>query len=403
MKKFNILIVLSLVFFASCSLQNAGYKTHLVSGKTKNPLKNGVIYVLPQTVLQIDLVVEKQEYLKGPYADYGLILLGINNSKENDKVTYNLKNVLFSTYAEPDPKAYYLVETKRKTPTVVKLPNGIISSINLNNDDSFLEENKVRPSVKQQNVNEKTFLEPTGSFNYVKKIDTIYTETIDERNEVSYKKSFVTVAKEKPVGDRAKEAAEQILQIRAKKKELIYGEYEDPYSKDAIGYIHNNLDRMEEELLVLFTGKTISTVENKTFYIVPDRSLLVGDEQFLALCGFSHEKGITAPEEEDGTLVYATLRCEQDLHVLNNFLRRKNNRYNKQGKLVYRKKDRTKGIVYRIPDNALVNVRCEARNFSEKIIVNQYGSLVKLPEKELSVKFNVETGNILYVKPSKKK
>lgn len=396
MKKFKFLLLITSFFvFVSCS----SYKVHSVAERTKEPVKNGVVYALPQTVLKIDIVVERIEDLRGPYADFANLLIGANNIITDDEVTYDLHDIRFSTYSEPDPKAYFYIEPKKNIPNIVTLPDGIIQSINLNEQPLAKSDNIKKADIQLQNPSEKTFLEPTGSFNYIERLDTIYTPIVTDSNEVTYEKSFITVAAEKPVGDRAKEAAEQMLQIRMKKKELIYGEYEDQYSKNAIDYIYQNLDKMEQELLPLFTGKTISTFETKSFFIVPDRSLLIGDEQPFILCSFSPDKGIIPIEDEDGVLIHASLRCEQDLYVLNNFLKKKHNKYNKNGKLIKRKKDESKGFVYRIPDNGLITVRYGSRNFSEKIVINQYGTLVKLPEKNLSVKFDTETGNVLYVKP----
>ena len=403
MKRYNyILIIFPILLLSACSFQKAGYKVHSVSEKTKNPLKNGISYALPQTVLQIDLLVERNEDIKGPYVDYANILLGIADAIEEDEVTYHLSDIRFSTYSEPDPKAYYYVESRACFPSMVVLPNGIIHSVNINENINLSKDNVSEITIDSKTGKEKMFLEPTGSLNFVERQDTIYTPIVDENNELAYEKSYKTVAKERPVGERAKAAAEQILQIRMKKKELIYGEYEDNYSKNAIDYIYAQLDKMEKDLLSLFAGKTVSTIETKSFYIVPDKSLLVGDEQPFLLCGFSSENGVTTLEKEEGIIIHATIRCEQDLYVLNNFLKRKNNKYNKSGRLVSKKEDKSKGFVYRIPDNALVTVRYSSRTFSEKIIVNQYGTLVKLPEKKLSIKYDTETGNVFSITPLNK-
>ena len=399
MKKYNyIFLTISIVLLSACS----SYKVHSVSEKTKNPLKNGVPFALPQTVLQIDLLVERIEDFKGPYADYGRILLGITDVIEEDELTYRLSDIRISTYSEPDPKAYYYVESKRNLPNIAILPNGILHSVNENDILRLDKNNSSEEIVNIKKIDGKMFLEPTGSLNFVEKQDTVYTPKIDENEDLVYEKSYRIVAQEKPVGERAKAAAEQILQIRMKKRELIYGEYEDAYSKNSIDYLYEHLDKMEKESLTLFKGKTVTTPEVKSFYIVPDKSLLIGDEQPFLLCGFSPEKGVTEIEKEDGILIHASIRCEQDLYVLNNFLKRKTNRYNNKGRLVSRKKDNSKGFVYRIPDNALVTVRYGSEIFSEKVVVNQYGTIIKLPEKGFSIKYDTETGNILHIKPSTK-
>ncbi|MDL2314626.1 DUF4831 family protein [Bacteroidales bacterium OttesenSCG-928-C19] len=406
MKQYKfVLIVFAFLFLSSCS---TGYKVHSVSQKQRKPIKNGFSYALPQTVLQIDLLVERIEDLRGPYIDYANALLGISDVIEDDDVTYKLSDIRFSTYSEPDPKAYYYVEAKSNFPSIKVLPNGIIQSVNV---DEFIKSNEKSSRnevANKKKTDEKLFLEPIGSLNFSENTDyTDEDEDDEDDSETTYQESFTTVTVGKSVEEKAKAAAKQLLQVRMKKQELIYGEYEDSYSKNAIDYIYNQLDKMEKDLLALFVGKTISTLETKSFYIVPDKLLLVGDEQPLLLCGFSPERGVTELEKEDGVIIHATIRCEQDLHVLNDFLRKKNNVYksgknNKKDVLVRRKKNKSRGFVYRVPDNALVTVKYGAKTYSEKLVVNQYGTLVRLPEKNLSIKYDTETGNILYVEPAKK-
>lgn len=62
------------------------------------PARSGAMYVLPRTVLKVDVVVRVANKYKGPYSEYARFL-GINDPINYDVENFYLQDVTVNTFA----------------------------------------------------------------------------------------------------------------------------------------------------------------------------------------------------------------------------------------------------------------------------------------------------------------
>ena len=67
---------------------------------------NGLFYSLPQTVIQVDVVVNKIQKVKGPFAEFADQMLGLSQVTTVNSTEYELKDIRLTSYNEPDPTEY---------------------------------------------------------------------------------------------------------------------------------------------------------------------------------------------------------------------------------------------------------------------------------------------------------
>ncbi|MBM3437151.1 MAG: DUF4831 family protein, partial [Bacteroidetes bacterium] len=63
-------ILPNIAFLLFCFYAQSQIKAYRVTDGINLSDKKGIYYALPQTLLKVDITVEKKEYFAGPYADY---------------------------------------------------------------------------------------------------------------------------------------------------------------------------------------------------------------------------------------------------------------------------------------------------------------------------------------------
>jgi len=86
------------------------YEVMPITAKPESINSNGVFYALPRQSVNVDIVVRKQEFIKGPYAEFAERLLGIPNAIRDNKTVYSIENVSVSQRAKVDPNQIYFVQ-----------------------------------------------------------------------------------------------------------------------------------------------------------------------------------------------------------------------------------------------------------------------------------------------------
>ena len=74
------------------------------------PSNQYFMYFLPQTAFKVIVTVEKNEQIKGYYADYADKMLGISNVFTENKTNYIISKVDIQSYIIPDSNLQFLVE-----------------------------------------------------------------------------------------------------------------------------------------------------------------------------------------------------------------------------------------------------------------------------------------------------
>ncbi len=350
---------------------------------------NGFYYFLPRTVISVDVTIVKTISQPGPFAGFAESLLGLQDVIRMPSVQYRIAEISIHGYAEPDPdQMFFIAMDQVQEPFFISLSEaGLLQSINKPFDSGLHAKNPGEMKEYGQYGTEATFNHFIDS-NLQERIDTILervrvdTMTIERQ---TLRRSWV----EKPTEVRAREVADYILKIRNKKFELISGFAEIPYSKEAIRYMYEEMNRKENDYVALFTGLSSSASIKYRYTWVPDRTRPIGPQ---TLFHFSQREGVVAENVPGSIPVTIEAQRAQASSYLSSMVQR-----------LPDPKNPNRGFYYRIPEHSTIMIR-EGRNLraEARMLINQFGVVTSLPPYMLEVEFYPNTGSVKSIgwKPS---
>lgn len=368
---------------SSCSSYSV-YSTKIAADKN---MAGGVLYALPKTVVRVDVMVEKTDYDASPYAQYAEELLGIVLD-DDEGAMHKITNVAITAINKPDPEAYYYIEPNGSDISVQLTRNGLLRSIN-----SYIEQ----PSEPTQPINK------TDKVSRINLTDLLYEpvhlndedDDYDEEDEgdstMAEPKRTASESSSVSLHDRAKAAAKIIMDIRTKKREILYGEYESEYDSKTISEIYRRLEEQEQKYMQLFVG--VKTTYKEVFYVEPDLSQVIVDDQTVELFRFADDKGVVDSTVVDADIIYCNLRCENEMYVVNKFLKQKPKTYFKYSS---KRRHASKGFRYRVPELVTVSLITPHFTYQHEVKVAQYGPVMELPHTDLEAVFDENTGELIY-------
>lgn len=377
----SYLIIFSVFLFAGCSPQINVVK---LSGTQEASKENGLYYALPRTFVKVDVVVNKTERIKGPYAGFAEKYLGLTNVIENNSTSYQITEFKLSTYTEPDPKEFYFVEVKNicsKKFSRFRLAleeSGIIAGTKPVADTEasakpvyvFEEESTVLPDLFMS----------YADLNLFEKVDTIIEKVnVDSITveKMTLKRSLVAKTPEQ----KAKDAADYIIKVKDNRFNLISGFQEVNYDKETFKYMNEELEKMENEYRKLFTGLVFTKQITYSFVYLPDAGKTVDS---VPLFRFSTLHGVLETGDAYGEPVYIAIKKSGNTQALQTFQAKKDSLKTKQH-----------GFYYRIPDYAEVKLyNSNTEDYKGKFLISQYGVLSFMPAGIKRFDVYPETGSL---------
>lgn len=319
--------------------------------------QNGMYYSLPQTMLQLDFIIEETVFEKGPLSDYAPNYMDMEDYVDYESTEYQLLDVKMTPVACPDPNAMFFVTFgSARGGSKVQfdvLPNGIIRSVGLG-ASSEVEVKSPTPTKETP----KCCQEPADT---------------DE--------GFISlITSGKTNAMLAKEVADKIVEIQKSKFYLISGDVSMATNPETFNIMYEKMDALEKEYTSLFLGKRITRQVVKTVYVTPTK-----EETSLTVARFSEAEGLTIGDAGSGSVITiqalplnttATINAPSQSAV---------------ELMSYENK-----VFYRIPDMANVKVTCGSETLvEERVVVNQYGLLLTAPLTNAKLAFDTQTGQIV--------
>lgn len=269
MKKILVYIAAT-VFVAACS--SAVELTSLQVtplGQEPKDSEAKYLYALPQSVLKVELTVREERSVPGPYWEYAERYLGLKEVVKKNSSRWSIWDVAVDVHSEMDPRHFYSLNVLEGN------FDGSSLSPYLNQGTVLLGTETIHETVKGNG------LQSTHKANYIRYEDLGVSNNFEERTETMYKTivtdtAFVqvpvqrTVVEQKSSSTKAREAADFLLELRTRRFEMLTGEYEVYPDGEAMGASIHKLDQMEASYLSLFTGKTITKIMKRTWFIVPE-------------------------------------------------------------------------------------------------------------------------------------
>ncbi|MEN8225633.1 MAG: DUF4831 family protein [Bacteroidota bacterium] len=338
--------------------------------------QEGLIYALPQTLIQVNVTVEQKELLAGPLRDYAEEYLGITNIVSRNGFEYSIKDIRLSSISEPDPAQYYFISPGEKSSkeawqTMLNLNGkGVITSIRSSNANKADQTSALSRSMSADELMQM-FIK-YADLNLYPKVDTIIRR-IDLDTITIEDYTFHTSMTEKPLELKAEEIADRIKKIREGRYNLLTGYHEINYSAAALKFMNEELLRMESAYLRLFTGATVKRYLSYTFIYLPT---IESAGNKLPLFMLSESEGISESGGGEEVSIEITLSGNTSGMDSSN------------GGLA-------KGIYYRLPEEAGVRIYYRDQVVAElRTPVSQFGRLGVLPANTTDVEFDEQTGGL---------
>lgn len=206
---------------------------------------DGIAYSLPRTGVRVIVKASQTAFVPGPYAAFAEQLLGIRDVKTQTQNVWDMEDVRFVTFAEPDPAATF--KATRGAAFMQLTQSGILAGIN---------------SV---GVGKSFDTENSNSFAVASKALELQFHNLIDNPSLSGRTA---------PDQRAVHAASRILRARAVRFDIISGQL-DEFHPDGAAYKASlsELDKIESEMLSLFTGKTATESYTFSFDYIPQGSV----------------------------------------------------------------------------------------------------------------------------------
>lgn len=238
----------------------------LGSAQKKADPEGFLTYSLPSTAITLDVEAVQEKFYAGPYAKYAEKYLGIK-ARQKDETTFQLTKIKMVPLLEADQSRRYSINVKKSEidATFLKLSSvGLVSF----SDANFGDESVWRfPTEGKGDFSGKGV-----SSNLTSESTTLYrnSKTESAYNKIAVQQNMVV---EKSAEQKAAETAEMILRLRKQRLQIVTGDTDATYSGEAMGAAINEITRLEEEYMTLFTGYSDFQTQNMRFEVVPEAGL----------------------------------------------------------------------------------------------------------------------------------
>ncbi len=225
-----------------------------------------VVYSLPSTTIALKVTAEHEAYQAGPYAMYAQKYLGID-VKQGSGDFYTIKSIEMIPYVEADPKvsaAVNLQGSKAAPANFLSLcSQGLVVM-----QDSYMG----KPAAWRfpSAMNAQKFL--AGSTSNIGNTTTTLYKTVVTEAGVEKVPVKQTQTVEKSLEKKAEETAELIFKLRQKRVDIVTGDTDATFSGEAMAATLAEIQRLEDEYMSMFIGKSVKDEQVMIFDVVPDAS-----------------------------------------------------------------------------------------------------------------------------------
>jgi len=322
------------------------------------------VYVLPRTVLKVEMMLQETRHIPGPFREYAEKYLGIKDVIRQNTSQWKINDLELSPHQEADPQMAFqlhLVEGAFSSSTLKSLQEkGVIL------DGS----EQVRQGISSpaMGISEKKdyiqFTDIGIESNFEEKTSTMFKTIITDTGFVDVPVNR-TITEQKSLSIKAQEAADFILELRTRRFELLTGEYDAFPQGVAMQAALDKLDDLEADYLSLFIGKSLLRQEKRSWFIVPESGSKASTHP---LGVYSEQLGMVPEEMMEGAPLNITLEPTGATRNLDAYY---------SGKSIG---NEVNVVYYRIPDVVEVKLMLGSSELArQRISVYQAGSIISAP------------------------
>lgn len=324
--------------------------------------EGSIVYALPLTVFEFDIVALKTIDVPGPYAKYAGEMLGLNNVITAEKETWALGGVTAKIVEELDPSQFYVIQgtTLMQTNLLTLKKNGLVLDIN---PEVY---SRTGFSNLQGSTDNSALLFPDmGADEYVSTMTDTAFRVVKADTAFIRVPYLIEMKKGMTLEQQAADAAQRLLELREGKHLILTGETNIfPQDGAALGEI-NRLDR---EYTALFAGKSMTETKHFRIWFTPVLSM-AGEKR--TIFKFSETGGVLPAAASSGAPVLIELTPSNKTRNLNLIVKPATSE---------REANTPDKLYYRVPD--VVDFRISSGNetlYTGRTLIYQFGSTVTLP------------------------
>lgn len=333
-------------------------------GEEPSDVQAQYIYGLPQTLLKVEVTFRESMQVPGPFADYAERYLGISEVIRQKSSQWKLADVKITSFTEPDPGHFYSINVLEGEFVRESLDRLLKDGVLLDGTESLHETAKGEGLESAQKPDYLNYVDLGVYNNFEERTETMYKTLVTDTSYVQVPVQR-TVVEQKSPSTKAREAADFLLEIRLRRFEMLTGEYEVYPDGEAMEAALKKLDQMEASYLSLFTGKTLTNLKKKTWFVVPEEG---GESSRLTLAMFSEQLGFIPAELLEGLPLDIQITPQGTTEKLGSH-------FETTGANQTRNR-----LYYRMPDVAEIKVMYGADVLSEqRISIYQAGALLSTP------------------------
>ena len=358
-------IVLILIFSVSCVSKKGLVEpttTILPLGDTVHLKDGSLVYGLPQTVFGVEVEVERRLEKPGPYAKFAGDLLGIKDVINQEKETWTITGIKVNSSEELDPSEFYIIESNTlfQTNVLALKKAGLILDLN---PDIYDKTPESRPAKVLSNI-PSGFTDMGADEYFVVQSDTLYK--LVKLDTAFIRIPYLVDKKKQLTTDQlAEKAAKALLELRDGKHQILSGEATVfPQNSAPL----DEINKLENGYLALFTGKSWAEVKKFSYTIVPQKD---NSGKPITLFKFSGQTGPVDATGKTGIAVDVLLvpaKKSKDLTIITKPL---------SVNETVRKFDK---LYYRIPEVVNVNIKMgEESLYNSRKLIYQFGEVIQLP------------------------
>ncbi|MDT8400984.1 MAG: DUF4831 family protein [Bacteroidales bacterium] len=365
MKKINsyshILPLFMAIIFSACSVKEVPVKVNtqvLPLGDTVKLYEGSLVYALPQTVLDFTVIAEKTVQKAGPYHAYANELLGLRDVISEDRLIWTIKKVKINAVQELDPSEFYVMKSDGliQTNAISMINTGLIMDVNpaVYRHREFDSRNYAPDDkrIEYRDMGSDVYynIEQDTAYRLID-VDTAFVRipyVLERRRQLS-------------LSEQAEHTARILLELREGRHMILTGEANVfPQDKAAI----DEINRLEDQYISLFAGKSYTSEVKFDFSFVPDASM---KNKPVVIFRFSGDKGVLDESDLTGRPVVVEIMSNDDLANVNIVSDGgQDSAYDK--------------IYYRIPEIVDIRITDGNRNLGGKRqLIYQFGKKVALP------------------------
>lgn len=327
----------------------------------------GVVYSLPRTGIRIFVEATQEKFFHGPYCEYAQKYLGIRNAPSADGENWTINGIKLETFGTPDP-----TEVHKASGAVASMlslsEEGVLLGINSGTKAS---KGNVYSSEFIQNINIPKQLWPDLSMHsFLSQKDTTHRSG----------------EKFKSFEEKAAETAQDIIKLRKRKANILGSKYKElPPDGKAYQVMADELEKIINDYMALFIGKSFKEKHSYTFEVIPDLKASKG----LVAFRFAPSAGILPENNVSGKPIILDLEPNTDLA-------------RNSSQSAGQSEASTAGVFYRIPGSALARLLNGSDVLAQaRLPIAQFGVVTALPESLLSGEYEIilhpATGAIMRV------